>query len=283
MRCTFHVFLPASYPFDERGFFDEAPAVARVMWITIAIPSTTPRQVTSHGRSPSPCIAQLARRERALSALLAWTVGERAAVAGVEGLQEVGGLAAAHFADDDVIGAVAEGVLHQIADCDGAVLEPARLEADAVRGVDAELQRVFDRDDPLVVGDEGDERIEERRLAAPVPPLTRILRRVWRVRSAARRMCSGSAPWSTSCAAEKDRVPKRRTVIATCGLAGGTQIATREPSPRRASRTGMVAGSSPRCRGDVDRGAFQRRRVQPRARAICLSRPCLRARRCPAR
>ena len=38
------------------------------------MPSTTPRHVTSHGRSPPPCIAQLAKRERALSALLAWTV-----------------------------------------------------------------------------------------------------------------------------------------------------------------------------------------------------------------
>ena len=85
-------------------------------------------------------------------------------------------------------------------------------------------------------------------LPLPVPPLTRILRRVWRVRSAASRTCSGSAPCSTSCAAEKDRVPKRRTVIATWGLAGGTQIATRDPSSKRASRIGMVAGSSPKGR-----------------------------------
>ena len=44
-------------------------------------------------------------------------------MAGVEGLQEVGGFAAAHFADHDVIGSVAEGVLHQIADRDRAVLQ----------------------------------------------------------------------------------------------------------------------------------------------------------------
>ena len=43
----------------------------------MAIPSTTPRHVTSHGRSPPPCIAQLASRERALSALLAWTMEDR--------------------------------------------------------------------------------------------------------------------------------------------------------------------------------------------------------------
>ena len=82
-------------------------------------------------------------------------------------------------------------------------------------------------------------------LPLPAPPLTRMLRRVCNVFSAAARMCSGSAPCATSCAAEKDRLPKRRTVMATDGLAGGTQIATREPSPRRASRTGVVAGSRP--------------------------------------
>ncbi len=87
-------------------------------------------------------------------------------MAGVEGLQEVGGLAAAHFADDDVIGAVAEGVPHQVADRDGALLQPARLEPDAVWGVDPQLQGVLDGDDPLVVGDEFDEGIEQRRLAA---------------------------------------------------------------------------------------------------------------------
>ena len=82
-------------------------------------------------------------------------------------------------------------------------------------------------------------------LPLPVPPLTRMLWRVCNVFSAAARMCSGSAPCATSCAAEKDRVPNRRTVMATDGLAGGTQIATREPSPRRASRIGVVAGSRP--------------------------------------
>ena len=34
-------------------------------------------------------------------------------------------------------------------------------------GVDAELQGVLDGDDPLVVGDEGNEHVEQRRVAAP--------------------------------------------------------------------------------------------------------------------
>ena len=44
---------------------------------------------------------------------------------------------------------------------------------------------------------------------------------------------AGSAPCSTSCAAEEERFPNRRTVMATDGLASGTQIATLEPSSRR--------------------------------------------------
>ena len=133
----------------------------------MAIPSTTPRQVTSHGRSPPPCIAQLASRERAALGVVGVDGGERAAVSGVEGLQQVGRFAAAHFADDDVIGSVPQGVAHEVADTDGSLLQPARLEPDAVRGVDPQLQGVLDGDDPLVVGDELDERVEQRRLAAP--------------------------------------------------------------------------------------------------------------------
>ena len=70
------------------------------------------------------------------------------------------------LADDNVIGSVAEGVLHEVADGDGSCLESARLKPDAVRGVDAQLERVLDRDDPLVGGDEFNERVEECRLAA---------------------------------------------------------------------------------------------------------------------
>ncbi len=37
-------------------------------------------------------------------------------MAGVEGLQQVGGLAAAHFADDDVIGSMAQRMTDEVAD-----------------------------------------------------------------------------------------------------------------------------------------------------------------------
>ena len=50
---------------------------------------------------------------------------------------------------------------------------------------------------------------------------------------------------ATRSPAENARFPKRRTVIATVGLTGGTEIATREPSSRRASTMGELAGSRP--------------------------------------
>ena len=63
-------------------------------------------------------------------------------------------------------------------------------------------------------------------------------------RAASRTGC-GRAPWSTKSWAENARLPKRRMVMATCGEAGGTQMATREPSSSRASRMGTTAGSRP--------------------------------------
>ena len=45
-----------------------------------------------------------------------------AAGSGVEGLQQVGRFGAAHFADDDVIGPVPQGVAHEVADRDGSLL-----------------------------------------------------------------------------------------------------------------------------------------------------------------
>ena len=55
--------------------------------------------------------------------------GERAAVSGVEGLQQVGRFAAAHLADNDVIGAVPQGVAHEVADrdrCSSSGTRPGR-------------------------------------------------------------------------------------------------------------------------------------------------------------
>ena len=114
-------------------------------------------------------------------------------------------------------------------------------------------------------------------LPLAVPPLTRILRRVCNTRSASSGMCAGSAPCAISCAAEKDGVPKGRTVMATCGLAGGTQMATRDRSPNRASRIGRGKRAGPR-RGarDTDAADDQERAnesVKHRAARRCPSLP----------
>ena len=70
-------------------------------------------------------------------------------------------------------------------------------------------------------------------LPLPVPPLTRIFRRVRSTRSASWRTCSGSAPCSTSCAAEK---PMAR---ASAGLVpAGMLRASTLPASMSASRGG---------------------------------------------
>ena len=96
--------------------------------------------------------------------------GQRAIVAGVHRLQHVQRLGAAHLADDDAVGAHAQGVAHQLANSDLALAfhvgRPGFL-AQRV-GMDlVELQfgRVFDGDRPLSAGDKATHHIQRRRLA----------------------------------------------------------------------------------------------------------------------
>ena len=86
---------------------------------------------------------------------------QRASVAGVEGLEEIRGLGAAHLADDDVVGAVPKRMAHQVADGDSFFAKLAGLEADAVLVSDVELEGVLDRDDAVVEREKLDERVEE--------------------------------------------------------------------------------------------------------------------------
>ena len=189
-------------------------------------------------------------------------------MAGVQRLQQVGGLAAPHLADDDVVGPVAERVPDQVADRHGRLgADRTRLEAQAVGALDPELERVLDGDDPLLLGEQLDQGVEERGLpragasgdqdvpAGPRGPFR-----------AARNTVSGRAPWSTRSSAENARPPNRRMVMATWGLAGGVQMATREPSSRRASRMGRGGRIEPERARDVDRrpverGGGERRRL----------------------
>ena len=81
----------------------------------MAIPSTTPLQVTSQGSDPPPCMAQLAIRDKALSALLACTVVSDPPWPVLSACRQVRRLSAANLAHDDVIrgGDVARGGLNR--------------------------------------------------------------------------------------------------------------------------------------------------------------------------
>ena len=83
---------------------------------------------------------------------------------GVERLQEIGGLAAPDFADDNVVGPVPERAPDEVADRHGFTVDPPRLEADTVFPVDAEFQRVLDGNNAVVGGEQLDQGIEQRGL-----------------------------------------------------------------------------------------------------------------------
>src|SRR5205814_9723441 len=92
---------------------------------------------------------------------------ERALVARVHRLEHVQGLGAADLADDDPVGAHAQGVPYELADADLALaldVRRARLERDDVLLLQLQLGRVLDRDDALVAGDERRHRVQRRRL-----------------------------------------------------------------------------------------------------------------------
>ncbi len=99
--------------------------------------------------------------------------GERAVVTRGHGLEHVEGLAAAHLADDDAVGAHAQGVAYEVADGDAAValdVGRARFEADDVRLLELEFGGVLDGDDALALGDEPGERVQQGRLAGARRP-----------------------------------------------------------------------------------------------------------------
>ena len=88
-------------------------------------------------------------------------------MARVHRLEHVERLGAADLADDDPVGAHAQGVPDELADADLALafdVRRPRLERDHVLLLELELGRVLDRDDALVVRDEGREGVERRRL-----------------------------------------------------------------------------------------------------------------------
>ena len=93
---------------------------------------------------------------------------QRPVVAGVHRLQHVERLFAADLADDDAIGAHAQGVDDQLPLPDRALafdVGRTRLEPRHVFLPQLQLGGVLDRDDALVLGDEAGQHVEQRRLA----------------------------------------------------------------------------------------------------------------------
>jgi hypothetical protein len=90
-------------------------------------------------------------------------------VAGIHRLEHVQRFAAAHFADDDAIGSHAQCVAHEVTGGDlSAAFDVGRpaLQSDNMGLAQSQFGGVFNRDDPLVVGNHRRHRVQQRRLAA---------------------------------------------------------------------------------------------------------------------
>ena len=93
--------------------------------------------------------------------------GEGAVVAGIHGLQHVQRFTATDFADDDAVRSHTEGILHQVADGDGAFafdVRRARFQGHHVGLLKTKFSGVFDGDDTFIAGDEGGKHIQGRGL-----------------------------------------------------------------------------------------------------------------------
>ena len=95
--------------------------------------------------------------------------GERSVVTRVHGLQHVAALGTAYLTHDDAVGAHAQGIGHQVADCHRALALDrclARLQAHHMRMVrKLELSGILDCHDALAGGNLARQRVEQRGLA----------------------------------------------------------------------------------------------------------------------
>ena len=168
---------------------------------------------------------------------------QRALVARVHRLEHVQGLGAADLADDDPVGAHAQGVPDELADADLALaldVRRPRLERDHVLLLELELGGVLDRDDALVARDEGRDRVQRRRLtgAGTAGDEDVQLARARRRRGTAR-PCGVSVPnLIRSSIVYGSRANFRIVSVGPRSASGGMIAFTRLPSGRRASTIG---------------------------------------------
>ncbi len=83
--------------------------------------------------------------------------GQGAVVAGVHGLEHVQGLGPSYLADDDAVGALAQGVDHQVANGDLALsffVRRAGLHAHHVGLAQAQFGHILHGHDAFIFGDE---------------------------------------------------------------------------------------------------------------------------------
>ena len=134
------------------------------------IPSTTPLQVTSQGKSVSALHGASSQPGQGRLGVVGVDRSQAPAVPGIERLQEIGGLAAPDLADNNVIGAMAQAHgLHEVPDRHRFAVDPPRLEADTVFPVDPEFQGVLDGNNAVVGGKQLDQGIEQRGLTRSGP------------------------------------------------------------------------------------------------------------------
>ena len=123
--------------------------------------------------SPTPAISASVSIRRSASARRVRVHGrQRAVVSGVERLQHVERLGAAHLPHHDPVRPHPQRVRHQLPDRHLAApldVRRPRLQPHHVPLAQAQLGRVLDRHDPLLAGDRARQRAERRRLARPGP------------------------------------------------------------------------------------------------------------------
>ena len=108
------------------------------------IPSVTPPAGDFPGKVPAALHGAAGQPGQGRLGVVGMNCGQRAAVAGVEGLEEIGGLAAPDLTHHDMVRTVPQGVFDQIADRHRSAVDAPRLEADAVGMIDPKFQRVLD-------------------------------------------------------------------------------------------------------------------------------------------
>ena len=143
------------------------PSTRRWIWTSRSKALEICSRIARSGRSTPAVRTSVSRRDERVARRVRVDRRQRALVARVHRLEHVERLGAANLADDDPVGAHAQGVPDELADANLALaldVRRPRLEGDDVILLELELRRVLDRDDALVARHERRQRVQRRRL-----------------------------------------------------------------------------------------------------------------------